>query len=313
MTKRMNRREFVIGASAMAMAGKTFAQDHSPTGVPQLDALQAEINEVSPEDYAAYCRPADMTGRKVPVGEPKLAALRRLDAAFEKVVKEVRETKVAKGGRPAIWFVYNMGLVVKSAQSLFSLDLQHRFAEKLADELDFALVTHNHLDHYTRRFYNAMNGRLHKTVVTNFADNYGAHFAKNPGGFTRGGKTFTFKDVTVKTSMSDHNPYLVDFTMPFEIDFGGYRIYHTGDSSNLAKLNPAKAPDLWFVHSFDGLDPVKGVKKFCPKKTVLVHLNELGHAKNKWRFTWRDGLNVKSRIEAAGGVVTMPLWGDRIM
>jgi len=309
----MNRREFVIGASALAVAGRTFGQDHSPTGVPELDAIQAEINEVSPADYGLYCRPRDATDELVPRGEPKLAALRRLDAALGKVVKEARATKIGKGGRPAIWFVYNMGIVVKSAETLFSIDLHHRFAEKLADELDFALVTHNHLDHYTQRFYNAMNGRLHKTVVSNFADNYGAHFNKALGGFTRGGKTFTFKDVAVKTSTSDHNPYLVDFTMPFEIESGGYRIYHTGDSSNIEKLNPADAPDLWFVHPFDGLDPVKGLKKFHPKKTALVHLNELGHAKNRWRFTWRDGLNVKSRVEAAGGVAVMPLWGDRIV
>lgn len=309
----MNRREFVTGAAAFAAVGRTLGQDFAPTGVPEMDALQAEINEVTPADYRAYCQPHHGLDTYVPSGEPTLAALRRLDAAFEKVVREAHEVKVAPGARPAVWFVYNMGIVVKTAESLFSVDLNHRFAEKLADELDFALITHNHLDHYTQRFYETMDGLQHKTVVTNFMCNYGAYFKKKTcGGYTRGGKTFTFKDVTVKTSMSDHNAYLVDYTMPFEIDVGGYRIYHSGDSSNLDKLNPAPAPDLWFVHPYCGLDVVKGVQKFAPKKTLLVHLNELGHGKNRWRFTWRNGLTVKARVEAAGGEAHVPLWGERI-
>jgi len=313
--KQMSRREFVAGAScaaAVAAAGRAFGQDLAPTGVSELDEIQSEINEVTPEDYRAYCRPRDGLDTYVPSGEPKLAALRRLDAAFAKVVREMRETKVGKGGRPAVWFVYNVGVVVKTAESLFSIDLNHRFAEKLAGELDFALITHNHYDHYTQRFYETMNTLQNKTVVTNFADNYGAYFKKVQAGFTRGGKTFQFKDVTVKTSTSDHNKYLIDYTMPFEIDVGGYRIYHTGDSQNIDKLNPADAPDLWFVHPFCGLDVTKGVAKFHPKKTVIVHLNELGHAKNKWRFTWKNGLSVKARVEAAGGAALMPLWGERI-
>ena len=130
-------------------------------------------------------------------GPPRFAALRRLDDAFRAVQRAVAETTVPAGGPPAVWYVYNMGIVVKTAQSLFSVDLQHRFAEELAPSLDFALITHNHHDHYTRRFYDAMNGIQRKTVVSNFLDNYAAHFGKKaPGGFTRAEKIFTFKDVT---------------------------------------------------------------------------------------------------------------------
>ena len=310
---KVDRREFVTGAAAFAAVGGAFGQDFSPTGLPEFDAIQDEINQVTPSDYKDYCRPQAGLGTYVPGGEPTLAALRRLDAAFEKVVREAKEAKVEKGGSPAVWFVYNMGVLVKTSETLFSIDLNHRFAESIAGELDFALITHNHMDHYTRRFYEAMDRVQRKPVVSNFLDNYGAYFKqRSSGGYTRGGKTFTFKDVTVKTSMSDHNAYLVDFTMPFEIDLGGYRIYHSGDSSNLEKLNPAQAPDLWFVHPYCGLDVVNGVQKFAPKKTLLLHLNELGHAKNRWRWTWKNGLAVKARIEAAGGKASVPLWGERI-
>lgn len=310
---KMTRRGFIGGAAALG-AVRVLAQDHSPTGDGRLDAVQGEINEVSPDDFRAYCKPSVGLEEYEPSeATPKFAALRRLDAAFRKVVKEARAAKVAKGAAPAVWYVYNMGVLVKTHEALFSIDLQHRFAEELAPELDFALITHNHHDHYTRRFYDMMNTRLHKTVVSNFADNYGAHFAKRPGGFTRGGKTFRFKDVEIRTSISDHNPYLIDFTLPFEITVGNFRLFHSGDSQNLAKLNPADAPDLWIVHPFCGMKTEDGVRKFHPKRTVIAHLNELGHAKNRWRFTYKDGLSVKAKVEAAGGAAEMPLWGDRII
>lgn len=311
---KITRRSFVGGAVAFGAALQTVAQDHRPTGDAKLDALQREINEVSPADFKAYCQSGAPLESYVPqAGEPRFAALRRLDAAFRKVVDEIHATKVAAGGPPAIWHVYNMGFLVKTPQAFFSVDLQHRFAEELAPELDFALITHNHNDHYTRRFYEAMNNRLHKTVVSNFADNYGAHFAKNPGGFTRGGKALAFKDVRIKTSASDHNSYLIDFTMPFEVTVGNFRFFHTGDSQNIAKLNPADAPDLWMVHPYCGLNVADGVAKFHPKKTVIGHLNELGHAKDRWRFTYRDGRTQVAKVAAAGGVALMPLWGDRIV
>ena len=206
-----------------------------------------------------------------------------------------------------------MGIVVKTAQSLFSVDLQHRFAEELAPSLDFALITHNHHDHYTRRFYDAMNGIQRKTVVSNFLDNYAAHFGKKaPGGFTRAEKIFTFKDVTVKTALSDHNGYLIDFTTTFEINAGGFRIFHTGDSQNIDKLNPADAPDLWVVHPHCGLKVEDGVRKFHPKKTVLAHFHELGHAKDRWRFRFKDGQKQIANVEGAGGVAVLPFWGDRL-
>lgn len=308
----MKRRDFLKGAAALT-AGAAFAQDHSPTGREDLDSIQREIDEVTPAQFGAYNQASVPLSVYKPLeGEPGLAALRRLDAAFLKVEREVRGTVVPAGGVPAVWYVYNMGVVVKTAERLFSIDLNHRFAERLAPALDFALITHNHLDHYTQRFYDAMDG-ARKTVVSNFACNYGAHFAKRGGGYTHGGKVFRFGDVEVKTSASDHNGYLIDFTLAFEISVGGFRIYHTGDSANLAKINPADAPDLWIVHPRCGLNVGECVRKFHPKKTVIAHLNELGHGRNRWRWTFADGLRAVAAVEAAGGAAAMPVWGERLV
>ena len=118
--------------------------------------------------------------------------------------------------------------------------------------------------------------------------------------------------MTVKTSLSDHNRYLIDFTTAFEIDAGGFRIYHTGDSQNIEKLNPADAPDLWIVHPHCGLKVADGVQKFHPKKTVLAHFHELGHAKDRWRFRFKDGQKQMANVAEAGGVAVLPFWGDRL-
>ena len=62
---------------------------------------------------------------------------------------------------------------------------------------------------------------------------------------------------------------------------------------------------------------LKGVKA-CretvhPKLAVIAHLQEMGHHKGRYRWTYRDGLNQKADLETAGFAATMPLWGDRIV
>ena len=321
----MTRRNFIgtglAVTTAMALKGGEATPPKDGNLVPEggeafgnLDAIQKEIDAVTPQDYATF-RDAgpDMPAAERDAVFARLPGLARYDRAFDKVFAEVQATTVAPGARPAVWYVYNMGFVIKSAERLFSIDLCHRQGPKFAPLLDFALITHNHGDHYTRPFYDAMNGVQYKTVVNNFIDNYGAHFMKkHPGGFTRGPKEFVFGDVKVKATVSDHNAYLIDYTMPFEVTVGDFRIFHTGDSQNIDKLNPAPEPDLWLVHPYCGMKPSLGVKKFAPKLTVIGHLQEFGHARNRWRFTFKDGQAAVRDVEEAGGRALMPLWGDRI-
>lgn len=274
---------------------------NSHSACPDYAALQAEINKVESTDYKKYRATGDTAGFK---------ALERLDAAFDKVLEEVRTTVVTN--EPAVWFLYNMGFIVKTPETCFSIDILHVRDTELAPLLDFALITHNHDDHYNQDFYQAMNGKG-KTVISNFLDNYTAYFSSNTGGFTRANKTFKIKDVEIKTSLSDHNGYLADFTTAFEITIGGkYRIYHSGDSANIAKLNPAKNPDMWIVHPRCGLGVASGVEKFQPKLTVIAHLNEMGHPVNKWRWTWQNGLEDAAAVEKADGKAAVPVWGERV-
>ena len=297
--REMTRRSFIkaIGASAIAGATPGCATERKLAKLGYED-LQKEIDQVKAADFKAYKE----------TGEIRFDAIRRLDVAFDKVLQEIQETTV--GDQPAVWFVYNMGVIVKTRQACFSIDLMHPRSTEMAKLLDFALITHNHNDHYSREFYRAMDSS-HKTVINNFECNYGVKNWRTDGGYTRARKTFKIRDVEIKTDLTDHNDYLIDFTSTFEISVGNFRLFHSGDCSNVAKLNPAESPDLWIVHPRCGMNIVDGVKKFAPRTTVVAHLNELGH--DKWRWTWQDGLDEKAKVENAGRKAIVPIWGERIV
>ena len=285
------------------------------SGVPRrseerADELLSRWNEateaVSPRDYGHYLHDGETRGFK---------ALEALEYAFEKVLREIKETKV-DGGAPAVWSVYNMGYVVKTREALFSIDLVHRRDVELASMLDFALVTHNHGDHWRQGFYSKMNG-AGKTVISNFLDNYGVRDWKKNGGFTRAVKTFSIKDVEIRTSLIDHNEYLVDFTTAFEIKIGNFILYHTGDSGRGTehKLGTSWGrPDLWLLFPGCGLNTAKAVAKVGAKRVVFGHLWELGHRQNHQGRL--DEPLVRRALAAARphcADTSFALWGDRIV
>ena len=294
----MNRREFIVGATAAAAVLPVCA-DEIPD---RYGELQAKIDEVTPQVWGRYRQTGDTQG---------FAALAAHEAAFAKVRQEIAATVVTN--RPAVWFVYNMGFIVKTREALFSIDLLHPRATELVPQLDFALITHYHDDHYTEAFYRAMD-ESGKIVIQNFLCNYGTRKRKIMGGYTRAEKTFRIKDVEISTALTDHNDYLVDFTTAFEITMGDFTIYHTGDCATAGKVKLHKPnPDLWIVHPRCGLKPCDGAAVIAPKKTIVAHLNEMGHARDRWRWTWQDGLAEKAKLESAGYAAEVPLWGDRIV
>ena len=280
----------------------------------ELQTRQAEIDGVTPQDYEDYWTPGlGADPDRLAATLDRFPALRRLEDAFEKVFREARKAVVDDIDHPAVWFVYNMGLIVKTPKTLFSIDLRHRRAEEFAPFLDFALITHNHGDHYTEPFKFAMDRREHKPVVNNFFDNYGI-IDRGQGGYTRArSKKFVFGDVTVVTGICDHNNYLKAFTTTFEVRIGGFTIFHSGDCCSHARLKVSRPPDLWILHPYCGMDAPKAcAEAIHPKTAVVAHLQELGHPTGRFRWTFEDGLRVKSRIEAAGFAAVMPMWGDRL-
>ncbi|MGN1275248.1 MAG: MBL fold metallo-hydrolase, partial [Thermoguttaceae bacterium] len=247
----MNRREFIgsIGAAALMSAGITKNTQGGEMAEDAIAQWDRETELVAPEEYKAYLIDGNTRG---------LVSLEKLEKAFDKVMCEVKET-VVTGDVPAVWSVYNMGYIVKTRESLFSIDLFHRRAVEFAPLLDFALITHNHGDHWRQDFYDAMDG-AGKTVISNFLENSGA----KESGLVHGVKTFKIKDVEIRTSLIDHNPKLINFTTAFEIRIGSFILYHTGDSGRGTepKLETVWGrPDLWLFFPGCGIDTAVAVKK----------------------------------------------------
>ena len=266
-----------------------------------LDEWQRQTDRVSDGAFNCYFIDGKTRG---------LTSLRRLERAFDKVMAEIGEARPE--AVPCVWSVYNMGYVVKTRESLFSIDLHHRRAAELAPLLDFALVTHNHGDHWRESFYRAMNG-AGKTVVSNFLDNYGVGDWRADGGFTRAEKVFRIKDVEIRTSLVDHNDYLIDFTTAFEIRVGDWTLYHTGDCGrgSEGKLGTAWGrPDLWLFFPGCGINVADAMRRVNPKRVVFGHLWELGHKTGRLTSPM-----IRSALAAARGVgvdASFALWGERI-
>ena len=298
-------------AGTVPTAGKAAGLTGTPMGCwgEELEIWQRETDQVSADVYNVYMRDGDTRG---------LASLEKLEKGFEKVLREVDATSV--GDIPAIWSVYNMGYIVKTREALFSIDLVHRRAAELAPRLDFALITHNHDDHWRHEFYKAMDSSG-KTIISNFLDNYGAADWRKKksdwklnGGYIRGVKTFKIKDVEIRTSLIDHNDYLIDFTTAFEIRVGNWLLYHTGDSGRGTepKLETVWGrPDLWLFFPGCGIDVAKALNKVSPKRVVFGHLWELGHSVGRLTTPM-----VRRAFEKAKGTgvpaLSAALWGDRI-
>ena len=307
----LGRREFAQGAlcAAAAAAAPHLWADGAGRKDDDLDLWQKETDLVKADVYGKYMQDGDVRGLK---------SLERLEMSFEKVFKEAAETVV--GDVPAVWSVYNMGYIVKTREALFSIDLVHRRAAEFAPRLDFALITHNHSDHWRHGFYRAMDASG-KTVISNFLDNYGAADWrkggadwKANGGYIRGVKEFKIKDVEIRTSLVDHNDYLIDFTTAFEIRVGNWILYHTGDCGrgSEGKLGTVWGrPDLWLFFPGCGIDVAKALNKVSPKRVVFGHLWELGHSVGRLTTPM-----VRRAFEKAKGTgvpaLSAALWGDRI-
>ena len=153
------RREFLLGGMAAAATSAVFPRscgsaplpaDAQPASVPVRRSEELESELIAKWDKASEAVESDVYKQYLLDGDTRgFKALQANALAFEKVMREVKATAVT-GDVPAIWSVYNMGYIVKTRESLFSIDLNHRRGTEFAPMLDFALITHNHGDHWRK-------------------------------------------------------------------------------------------------------------------------------------------------------------------
>ena len=231
--------------------------------------------------------------------------------AFDKVISEVRNTKV-KNGTAVVWLLYNMGFVVKTPSGCFGIDIDHRLAEQLEPYLDFLCITHNHGDHYNTKLMEAMNNHG-KPVLSNFYKKDGKYVSTVPASYTIG-------NFTIHTDISDHlaDPKLPNFVTVFRIgcgeDAGSFSMLHCGDSG----FNP-----LHFTNVQGAVNMVvlrygasrennilgTGMGQVKPDYAVLSHLIELRHQPSGQASIPQTLKNLPS-VKCENTI--LPFWGEKL-
>ena len=338
----MNRREFLMLGSCAAVAGcastRPGALGASEDDVAAFREAVEFLESTGPEDYERRqdalavaqrmiyaMKPADNPYRRMVAGGLSLSpdevgdfharypALEWYDREFDRVLGEVR-TAVVSPDRPAVWYVYNMGVIVKTARSTFSIDLCHRKAVAAEPLLDFALVTHNHGDHFTEAFLRAMDA-AGKPVLSNFRLNWDWYCREDE-------KAFRIKDVSIRCTAADHNDHLPKAVTCYEVAIDRdpglepFVIFHSGDCCRSEQIRcTVPSPDLFLGHCAVGLSFPKAYgTTMKARRMVILHHQELGHLWGRWRCVGfhEEPARIMKELRALGAHPVMPVWGDRL-
>lgn len=280
--------------------------------IKAMDIIQREFNNFSSQQWRDYNALRDKKSIAAAEKEGTLYFYRK---AMDKVLKEVKRTKVAPG-HIVMWNLYNMGYIVKTPSHTFSIDLIHKHIDKFAKCLDFNLITHKHKDHGSPNEFQAFAAAGvpvydgHKR--TNLPENLDWRYVEE-------GESIRFGKISINTRRTDHSrkPDGHKIVTTFEIDCGddadNIVIFHTGDCRNYEQLNPEKPVDFFIFHSAVGLDIQSAINKIQPRFAVFSHGWEMGHSVTKFRWTIDDLVAVSKSIkDFPDERKLIPSWGERI-
>ena len=148
----------IIGISA---SGSDFSAMRTEKDTKKRENLQDRLQEIINKTLKAEFEAFDNdTGKKT--SNP---ALKFYDQSIDRLLQDIPATTVAPG-TVVIWYLYNMGFVIKTPDTCFGIDIHHRQAVKLEPLLDFIATTHNHNDHYNLPLLRAMTAKG-KLVISN--------------------------------------------------------------------------------------------------------------------------------------------------
>ncbi len=241
-----------------------------------LKTFETYSDNYSDTPFKDYLTKTDEVAEELEHTVPILYAYRE---AFDKVLNEVKNTKVKKG-TTLVWLLYNMGFVVKTPSGCFGIDVEHRLAEQLEPYLDFLIITHNHGDHANIKLMEAMV-KHGKPILSNFYKGSEAYLSTTATSYKIG-------NFAIRTDISDHlrSPKLPNFVTLFRIecgkDAGNFSMLHCGDSGfQPERFKNVQGPvDLaifrWGAPRENDVIGV-GEGKIQPKYVVLSHLVEMRH------------------------------------
>ncbi len=291
-------------AKAIAAMNNSSAWNVTEARLEATQTLQRSVDRLRAKEFGAYFNAE--TAEEAAKWESERAILRYLNESFDKVLREMKET-TAEENTVVFWHIYNMGYIVKTPTQTIAIDIRHRRACELVPFVDYLLVTHNHSDHYTKAFCDAMT-KAGKPVVSNFIENDWLAAEDE--------RTLEIGDSRLRLTRVDHNKTLIKFVTTYEIDCGPRSgncvIYHVGDACNVAQLKPTTQVDVFIPHLAVGLDVPKAVNETIkPRTTLLSHILELSHLIDKWRWSYDYGYNQVKRC--ANDTVVLPVWGEKIV
>ncbi|MBR5626501.1 MAG: MBL fold metallo-hydrolase [Thermoguttaceae bacterium] len=266
------------------------------------ETIQRSVDRLRAREFTEYFK---SSGEDAARWENERGVLHYLNVSFDKVMAEMTATPVPEGN-VVFWHVYNMGYIIKTPTQTIAIDIKHRRAPELVPYIDFLLVTHKHGDHYTDEFCEAV-AAAGKPVVSNFID--------NPWKTPPEGREYEFGDSAIRVRLVDHNDKLRHFVSTYEIDCGpksgNFVIFHVGDACNVNQIKAEKPVDVFIPHLAVGLDVPKAVNETLrPANTLLSHILELGHAIDKWRWSYEYGYNICKKC--ANDSVVLPVWGEKL-
>jgi len=274
-----------------------------------LNKFQVYADKLEATTFKAYLSKPEEEARQMESTIPMIYCYRE---AFDKVLEEVKNTKVKKG-TALVWLLYNMGFIVKTPSGCFGIDVEHRLAEQLAPYLDFLAITHNHGDHAHVKLMEAMT-KAGKPVITNFYKACADYMSTTATSYRIGA-------FTIRTDISSHlrSPKFPNFVMSLRIDCGedagNFSLLSCGDSGFEADrfANVQGDVDMLILRwgaprENDIIGTSPGLVN--PSYAVLSHLIELRHepsgqASITQTLKHLPGVNCKNTI--------LPFWGEKFV
>ena len=288
----------------LTTAGTDFTQMWVTSDGKRRKKLQDIMHSIADKTLAAEFSEFD----NEPEAKSNNPVLQYYDLSLQRLLDDIPKT-VVEPGTVMIWYLYNMGFVIKTPSCCFGVDIHHRHAVKLEPLLDFVATTHAHEDHYNPELLQKMIEKG-KSSVSNFFP------AK---GYTQAAPfTHEFNGVVIHCGESDHNSKLPKFTMPMEIicrtGDKQFVFFTSGDTSDHNFLQKqSDAIDLYAVHPRCIMSASDAAERLNAKVTFIVHLYEMAHEYNRWRWSFKDGRDEVEKFRQQGMTAYIPVWGEKFL
>lgn len=250
--------------------------------------------------------------------ESEYLILYYLHKAEQTVLDEVKRTIVTNGVR--IWKLYNMGIIVKTPDKCFAIDLNPFFVS-FASVLDFAITSHEHHDHGLK--LDARPLMEAKKPIFVAPDSRGSKGGTPPIIVIRENKTITIGNLTITFVLSMQKLDWADVPCLITIvdcgpATGNFIVMHIGDANKPEEYPQGLNVDYLEYHGEGGYEEATSIIQ--PRLINIGHLLELDH-----NGLWGNGIDGKGGYTGAYKVLpnngmltaettaTVLTWGESIL